>query len=241
VKILYQIPGDMTAGPLGPAELTRRQRILQDWAFSATVVEVADTPGGPPSIESYAEELLCVGPMLRTLTARPARPDAVIIGCFGDPGLGAVREVLDCLVVGPFEASFHVASQLGRRVGVVTVLDNVVPVLDHLVRGMGETLNWAGAVSVNISVLDLKAHADALASRVAEVARPLVDDRGADVLLVGCMSMAFLGVAEELGLRLGVPVVNPARAALKTAEMLVALGVGHSRRTYPRPPKPIVF
>ena len=51
------------------------------------------------------------------------------------------------------------------------------------------------------------------------------------------MSMAFLGVAERLSAELGLPVVNPARTALKTAEALVSSGLAHSKRAYPVPPK----
>ncbi len=51
------------------------------------------------------------------------------------------------------------------------------------------------------------------------------------------MSMAFLGVAEELSDELGVPVLNPARTALKTAEALVANGLTHSKKAFPVPPK----
>ena len=60
---------------------------------------------------------------------------------------------------------------------------------------------------------------------------------GADTLVLGCMSMAFLGVAERLSEELGVPVVNPARTALKTAELLVGSGLTHSPRAFPTPRK----
>lgn len=235
--ILYQIPGDVCAGPLGPGELTRREALLQSWAHAGTRVEVADAPGGPLSIETAAEEALCVPPMLAALQSRTGAPDAVIIGCFGDPGLAALREALDVPVVGPFEASFHLAAQLGYRVGVVTAVDSLVPMLDHLVRGMGESNNYAGAVGVGISVLELGARTDVLAARIAEAAEPLLRLHRADVLVLGCMSLAFLGVAEAAAAQCGVPVVNPARCALATAEALVAMGIRHSRRAYHVPPK----
>jgi allantoin racemase len=60
---------------------------------------------------------------------------------------------------------------------------------------------------------------------------------GSDTLILGCMSMAFLGVSERLSAELGVPVLNPARTALKTAEGLVSSGIAHSKRAYPVPPK----
>ena len=239
MTILYQIPGDVSAGPLGRPELDRRAGLLREWASPGVDVEIADSPGGPLSIESAAEEVLCVPPTLTALRRRAAPPDAIIVGCFGDPGLAAIREVMECPVVGPFEASLHLGAQLGHRVGVITILDTVVPVLDRLVRAMGEIQNYAGSIAVNISVLDLRTRADSLADTIADAGGSLVRNRGADVLVLGCMSMAFLGMAETLGDRCGVPVLNPARAALKTAEALASMRIAHSRRTYPRSPKPL--
>jgi allantoin racemase len=51
------------------------------------------------------------------------------------------------------------------------------------------------------------------------------------------MSMAFLDVTGELQERIGVPVVNPVIAALKTAEMVALMGLSHSKTAYPAPPK----
>ena len=98
----------------------------------------------------------------------------MIVGCFGDPGLAALREMLDCPVVGPFEASLHLAAQLGGRVGVVTILDSVVPLLDHLVRGMGLSLRYAGAVAIDVPVLELKNDQATVMRRVSDAAAQLV-------------------------------------------------------------------
>lgn len=241
MHVLYQIPGNVTAGPLGSPELERRRRILQGWAPPDVEVEVADAPGGPLSIESHAEEFLCVPPMIAALQKRPRQPDAVIVGCFGDPGLGALREILDCPVVGPFEAALHLGAQLGARTGVVTILDSVVPVLDHLVRGMGLSLRYAGAIAIDLPVLELNRNPDDVASRAAEAALALVRAKEADVLVLGCMSLSFLGVAERITAATGVPVINPARCALETARSLAAQGLLQSRRTYAKPRKAIVM
>lgn len=238
--VLYQIPGDMSAGPLGAAEIARRRDVLQGWAAAGTTVDAADSPGGPLSIESHAEEILSVPPMIRALESRTRRADAIIIGCFGDPGLAALRELFDCPVVGPFEASIHLAAQLGAHVGVVTILDSVVPMLDHLARAMGMSLRYAGAAAIDVPVLELKSDPALVVERVAHAGHELVQQRGADVLVLGCMSLAFLGVAEQVRPRLAVPVVNPAKCALKTAESLIAQSLAASRRTYAKPRKPIL-
>jgi allantoin racemase len=242
MNVLYQIPGDVAAGPLGHGELDRRRKLLQAWAPAGVHVDVADAPGGPLSIESHAEEIACVPPMLRALAGRSHGSDAVdavIIGCFGDPGLAALRETLECPVVGPFEASLHLGAQLGARVGVVTILDNVVPVLDHLVRGMGMSLRYAGSIAIDVPVLDLRTHIDDVAARVVKAGADLVRERDADVLVLGCMSLSFLGVAERAAAETRVPVINPARASLATACSLAAQGLVQSRRTYAKPRKPV--
>jgi allantoin racemase len=65
-----------------------------------------------------------------------------------------------------------------------------------------------------------------------------VQEDGGDVLVLGCMSMAFLpSICETLGQHVLVPVVNPVIAALKTAETLVAMKLAHSKIAWP-PPKP---
>jgi allantoin racemase len=238
--ILYQIPGDMSAGPLGPAEIVRRRTLLEGWAAADTVVEVADSPGGPLSIESHAEEAACVAPTIAALRRRAQTPDAIIVGCFSDPGLAALRELFDCPVVGPFEASFHLAAQLGARVGVVTILESVVPMLDRLAWGMGLAVRYAGTAAIDIPVLELKDDSARVAARVVEAGRDLVARRDADVLVLGCMSLSFLGVAEHARKQLGVPVVNPAMCALKTAESLVAQRLLPSRRTYASPRKDVL-
>jgi allantoin racemase len=236
VKVLYQIPGDLSAGPLGTQELSRRRELLHGWAAPGTSVEIADSPGGPLSIESHVEEALCVAPMIRAITHRDDRPDAVIVGCFGDPGVAALREILECPVVGPFEAAIHLGAQLGARVGVVTVLDSVVPLLDHLVRGMGLSLRYAGGSAIDVPVLELRNDRDKVTEQVIRAGKALAGS-GADVLVLGCMSLAFLGVAERTAPLIGVPVINPARCALKTAESLGAQQLASSRRTYAKPRK----
>jgi allantoin racemase len=214
--------------------------LLQGWAAADTIVEVTDSPGGPLSIESHAEEAACIAPTIAALRRRAHRPDAIIVGCFSDPGLAALRELFNCAVVGPFEASFHLAAQLGARVGVVTILTNVVPMLDRVATALGLSARYAGAAAIEVPVLALKNDAAHVAALVVDRGRDLIARRDADVLVLGCMSLSFLGVAEHAREHLGVPVLNPAMCALKTAESLVAQRLRPSRRTYPSPRKDVL-
>lgn len=195
-------------------------------------------PSGPASIESAYEEYLSVAPTARLLRDAEAEGfDVGILGCFGDPGLDALREITTALpVVGPGESAFHLAAMLGERFGIVTVTKGIVAPLRQLVARSGLTEKLSGIAVTEVAVLDMVDGRDQTFDTVRDRGRELVS-AGADVLVLGCMTMAFLDVTAELERELGVPVVNPVRAALHTAEMLARTALTHSKRSYPVPLK----
>ena len=237
MRIAYLVPGPLSRGPLGPAELDRRQAFLAEHAFPGTAVEVRETDAGPASIESSVEEHLAVPGIIQAMPGLEAEGfDAVIIGCFGDPGLPAARELVDIPVIGPAQAGALMCVQLGERFGILTVVNEVVPSLRRLMRGYGLDALLADVRAVDVPVLELRdRREEVLATLTAEGQRAAA--AGADALVLGCMTMGFLDVAAELTDRLGVPVVNPVLAALKAAESAAALGVAQSKTAYPPPRK----
>jgi allantoin racemase len=238
-RVLYVVPGPMSRTRLGPEELVRRRDQLRGWAASGTEVDVRDVPSGPASIESAYEEYLSIPATAEAMLAAEADGyDAALLGCFGDPGADAMRELLTrMVVVGPGEAAFHVASLLGERFGIVTVVRSVVNPLRHLVARTGLSGRLAGVAVVETPVLELASDLSETLARMRAAGRRLVEEQGADTLVLGCMSMAFLDVTRHLERELEVPVVNPARSALKVAEALVGSGLRHSKRAFPLPPK----
>ncbi len=238
MKIQYLVPGPMSKGPMGAKELLRRQALLNSWAFHGTEVVVVDVPDGPASIESAYEELLSVPATLEgVMQAEKDGFDAVILGCFGDPGLEAARELVSIPVIGPGEASLLLAASLGHRFSVVTILDNVVAGQELQAYKAGVKDKLASVVATEIPVLDLMKDPAKSRARVIEVGRQAITQHRADTLMLGCMTMSFLDVADEVSAELGVPVINAGKAALKAAESLVSLGMAHSKRAFPTPPK----
>lgn len=228
----------MSKGPMGAGEMLRRQELLNSWAFAGTEVVVVDVPEGPASIESAYEELLSVPATLEgVMQAEKDGFDAVILGCFGDPGLEAARELVSIPVIGPGEASLLLAASLGHRFSVVTILDNVVAGQELQAYKAGVRDKLASVVATEIPVLDLMKDPARSRSRVIEVGRQAISRDRADTLMLGCMTMSFLDVADEVSAELGVPVINAGKAALKAAESLVSLGMAHSKRAFPTPPK----
>lgn len=235
---LYLIPGWITRRDGGAEELARRRAAVQRAAGDDWAMEAWDVGGGPLSIESAYEEYLSVpGAIERLVEAERAGFDGAVLGCFGDPGIDAMREMVSIPVIGPGEASMLFAASLGHRFGIVTVVDSVVPLLERLAWQVGVDRKLASVRSINVPVLELGRDPDETFVRMVKESEVARDRDRADVIIMGCMSMAFQDRQTELAARLGLPVINPVYAAVKMMQSLCALGLRHSRRAYPVPPK----
>jgi allantoin racemase len=238
VKILYIVPGTMSKTSLGNEELERRRKMLQSLAQRDTEVHITDIEQGPPSIESAWEEYLSVPETVKkAVQAEKDGYDGLILGCFGDPGLDALREMLTVPVVGPGGASLHIASMLTDRFSVVTVMESVVPSLEKLARISGMDRKLASVRWVNIPVLELRNDAARTTARIIEQGQRAVTEDRAGAVVLGCMSMAFMGISGKVQEALSIPVVNPAWVSLKILEGLVSCRLSHSKKAYPFPPK----
>lgn len=238
MRIAYVVPGPMSKGPMGLKEMRRREALLNEWAFSGTSVSVVDVSEGPASIESAYEEALCV-PATIDLIMKCEREgfDAAIIGCFGDPGLEAARELVTMPIIGPCESSLLLAAGLGHKYSILTVFDSMVAGQELLAYKAGVLQKLASVRATGISVLDLMKDPVRTKAKLIAVAENCVKQDRADALLFGCMTMSFLDLADEISDAVGVPVVNAGKAALKQAETLVSMRLSHSKTAFPTPAK----
>jgi len=239
MKLLYFVPGHMTgSGPPGQAEFNRRRQLLQKVALPGMEVEIEEYADGPASIESAAEEILAArGVLQAAVRAEKAGFDAMVVGCYSDPGVAGARELVRMLVVGPAESSLLQALLVGRRFAVITTLKTSIPAMREQVERMGLAHRCASVRAVDVPVLSVRSEADRVIAEFVREANRAVEEDGADVVVPGCMSLAFLFLEQPP--RLEVPMVNPLQAALTSAYSLWVQGLGHSRRAYPQPPKAV--
>ena len=236
MRILYQLTSPMDK-TVGPQEVARRRTVLQRHAAAGTEVLVEPTAKGPAAIESAHDAGLVVPELIRLAPlAEQHGVRAIIIGCYSDPGLDALREMLTIPVIGPGAASLHLAAQLGTRLSVLTPSGRGYGRVAARLRALGVSPLLASVRGIGLSVMELATQKPGALDKAADAAHIAVEQDGTDVLVLGCMSMAFLpGICEQLGERVGVPVVNPVIAALKVAETVVAMKLGHSKAAWPTP------
>lgn len=148
--------------------------------------------------------------------------DAVVLACFGDPGLQGLKELARQPVVGMAEAACHTAAQYGRRFAIVTGGERWGPMLTEFVAsiGLGEAL--AAVETVAPSGADIARDPDAALALLAGACVRCVEVHGADAVVLGGAGLA--GLAGLIRDRVPVPLVDGVTAAVRMAEAMVALG-----------------
>ena len=182
---------------------------------------------GPPGIENQMQADLTIAPML-ALAGAQENAAGFVIACFGDPGLHALRDMVDVPVVGIQEAAVSFALTLGQRFGVIAILPASIPRHLRAFGAMGVLDRLAGDRALGLGVLEL-ADAERTLSGMIDTGRTLRDVDGADVLIMGCAGMA--GYRAALEDALGLPVVEPCQAAAAMALSQIALGYSRNRGT----------
>ncbi|HET7264532.1 MAG TPA: aspartate/glutamate racemase family protein [bacterium] len=210
-----------------------RNSVLQGWASPGVVVETRSANFNGV-IESQYDEYLYVPRLLEAVEQIEGDGfDAALVGCFGDPGLDGVRELARMPVVGPAEASLHVAAMLADRFGIITATPEIRSPLYRLAERYHVDRQLTGVTDIGCPILDIRRDPDAHYPVLVEVARRMLREQGAQALVLGCGSMAFY--ADRLAGDTGVPCVNPLRVGLKMCELLAGAGLTHSKLTYPYP------
>ncbi len=147
-------------------------------------------------------------------------PDAVLIGCFGDPGLLALRESSPVPVTGLAEAAFIEAARHGRF-AIVTGGERWGPMLQRLAQALGHAPLLAGIHTVAPTGAQLAADPVAARALLSQACRDAVRQLGAQTVILGGAGLA--GMAASIQPGLGVPIIDSVLAGAHWALRLNAV------------------
>ena len=150
--------------------------------------------------------------------------DAVVLACFGDPALLALKEIASQPVVGMAEAACLSAAARGGRFAIVTGGERWGPMLREFVTliGLGERL--AAVRTVAPTGAEIARDPDRALGLLAETCRACVDQNGADSVILG--GAGLTGIAPRIADRVAVPLIDGLTAAVRTAEALASAAPG---------------
>ena len=201
-----------------------------------TIAVTKSVPHGPVALQSFYDEALATPYKIECVKqANRDGFDAVINAAFCDPGIEALKEVSDIPVYGLEECAFSAALLYGNKFGILTEVKHKEAVKSREVRKHGLESRFAGVKALNMGVVEMAEHPEKVKEVGIQVARDLIDN-GAEVIIMGCASMA--GYSEDIEKELGVPVIDPTATAFKMVEGLTELGLHHAKIGLYSTPKP---
>jgi allantoin racemase len=201
--------------------------LLQSHAQAAAgqdvVVRTVTARFGAPYIACEASYAVAAHSLLdrwaEALQEEPDAPDAVLIGCFGDPGLMALRQGSQVPVTGLAEAAFAQAALYGPF-AVVTGGPRWKPILERLAFSLGHASQLAGIHTVVPSGAELASDPVAAIALLAQACKTAAQQWGVRSIILGGAGLA--GMAAAVQPHVAIPVIDSVLAGTRHALSLPA-------------------
>ncbi len=163
--------------------------------------------------------------VLRAVEAERNGFDAYAMATIPNPLIREIRTLVDIPVVGYGEASYHVASMLGRRFGVLVFIDRMAPLLEEHIAGHGLASRCVGVRPSGVTFQQVLAGYTTpgpVIERFQETAREMIR-AGADVIIPGEMPLNVLLAINGVKMVDGMPILDGLAVTMKMAEAFADL------------------
>jgi allantoin racemase len=130
--------------------------------------------------------------------------DGVLLACFGDPGLFALREVSAVPVTGLAEACMSDSAARGKRFSIVTGGVGWKPMLERFAGALGLASSLASIRTVALTGAQIAADPEAALDLLAAECDAAAQLDSAQEIILGGAGLA--GIAERIQHRCGVPI-----------------------------------
>lgn len=214
-------------------EMSLRCRILEEYTAPDTQLAMVCPQSSGVELNS-ALDVVLAAPEIVQLAAdgQNAGFDAVVLYCFSDPVIDACREALRIPVIGGAQASCLAALNVCRSFGVILADEARLPEKKLFLRTLGVSPERIGQIAaVNLNGISPWADRETTFKKLLACGQKMMRETHTEAIVLGCLS--FLGLAEPLSRVLGIPVIDPAIAAVTTAESIVRQRLFTSKVSYP--------
>lgn len=214
-------------------EMSLRCRILEEYTAPDTQLAMVCPQNSGVELNS-ALDVVLAAPEIVQLAAdgQNAGFDAIVLYCFSDPVIDACREALRIPVIGGAQASCLAALNVCRSFGVILADEARLPEKKLFLRTLGISPERIGQIAaVNLNGISPWADRETTFKKLLACGQKMMRETHTEAIVLGCLS--FLGLAEPLSRVLGIPVIDPAVAAVTTAESIVRQRLFTSKVSYP--------
>lgn len=183
-------------------------------------IDVIYMRNAPTVLESFQDYTLAGAEILKFLkTYNLNLYSGILLACFGDPCLFAIKEAVDIPVIGIAEASFSRALLLGYRFSVIAASDKAVPMMESLIDSYCLQERNAGTMTLQTNIEAFLDNPVLLKEKLLDSIHRAKEKR-AEVLILGCAGMTMVS-KEELEEETGVEIINPIITGISTLKAIV--------------------
>jgi allantoin racemase len=208
-------PTILVVNPNTSQEMTAAiDRMGQAAGGSRARVVTTRSRNGPYTIEGALDAALATAGLLEVVADHKEPFDAVVVACFGDPGVEALRILVRVPVIGIGAASFMQAACISQQFAIVTPVAGTRERYAAVAAGMGLERQFLGAYPTPLSVADFESDDPAVLETLVLHAEQAVKD-GADCLLFGCAGIS--DQIYDLQARVGVTCIASVAAGVSQA------------------------
>lgn len=191
-----------------------------------TEIIASNPTNTPASIQGYLDAANCL-PGLIDHVRRQDGYDAIVVGCFDDTGVEALRCITACPVIGIGEAAYHAASMISPSFGVVTTLSRSVYGLEENLLRYGFDRRCVCVRASDVPVLELERGDKRSLDQIRAQIDAAIHQDGAEAIVLGCAGMTDL--MQMLATEFEIPIIDGVTCGVTMAEALVAAGLRTSK------------
>lgn len=213
--------------------LDSREKMLSAALSTDVEISVDCIKRGPDELDCNTDEAFAAAELVKeAIRAEKEGFDAIVIYCFSDVGIDAVRENVRIPVIGPGETTLSAANMLCNKFVVITTEStNIARTYRRLMKNGIAREKMTSVRALDIPIGELRSNPAVTGEYLLKVCQKAVTEEQVDGVILGCLGMASYG--EMLEKELPVKVFDPAFIAIAYAEMCARLHLSHIPAVYP--------
>lgn len=226
------LPRILVINPNSSTQMTAdmERTIAQLTQMAAFSYQIVCMPHAPHVLESFSDYNLAGAEVQAYYQAHKAEIeknfDGIVLACFGDPALYALKEIAALPLVGIAESAFSLALLLGYKYTVFAASGKAKPMMESLIQMYGLELRSAGVMTLNKPIDDFLGHPESLETAIVKQCEK-ARQSGAEVVILGCAGMT--GIARVIEQKTGLTVIDPVLAGCTAILQVIFGGFSVSR------------
>lgn len=186
-------------------------------------IEVIRMAASPVVLESFCDYTLAGREIITYLKENDVSAyDGILLACFGDPCLYALKENVSVPVIGIAEAAFSRALLTGYKFSVLAASEKAVPMMESMIDTYGLQGRNAGTLTLHTNIEEFLHDADKLKQKLLQAITE-AKQKEAETVIYGCAGMTMVSKTNLME-QTGISIIDPIVSGISTLSAMISDG-----------------